>query len=82
MGLVLAVVAGRLIESQLFEVHKGHNPLALAGAALLLALFALVAGLVPPGVQRALVPCLRCGWSRQVSGFRFDGCRTTHPCSF
>ena len=46
LGLVLAVVAGRLMQSQLFEV-KGHDPLALAGAALLLALFALVAGLVP-----------------------------------
>ena len=46
LGLVLAVVAGRLMESQLFEV-TGHNPLALAGAALLLALFAVIAGLVP-----------------------------------
>jgi len=46
IGLALALVAGRLITSQLFEV-KGHDPLALAGAAVLLALFALVAGLVP-----------------------------------
>jgi predicted permease len=46
VGLALAFAAGRLIESQLFEV-RGHNPLAVAGAALLLALFAIVAGLVP-----------------------------------
>lgn len=46
IGLTLALAAGRLMESQLFEV-KGHNPLALAGAALLLALFAAVAGLIP-----------------------------------
>jgi predicted permease len=46
IGLVLAVAAGQLMQSQLFEV-KGHDPLALAGATLLLALFALVAGLVP-----------------------------------
>lgn len=46
IGLVLSLVAGRLISSQLFEV-KGHDPLALLGAALLLALFALIAGFVP-----------------------------------
>ncbi len=46
IGLMLSLAAGRLIESQLFQV-KGHNPLALAGAAFLLALFAAVAGLVP-----------------------------------
>ena len=46
IGLVLAVVAGRLIQSQLFEV-TGDNPLALAAAALLLALFAVVAGVIP-----------------------------------
>ena len=46
IGLVLAFAAGRLMESQLFEV-KGHNLLALAGAGLLLALFAVIAGLVP-----------------------------------
>jgi predicted permease len=46
LGIALALAAGRLISSQLFEI-KGYDPLALAGAALLLALFALVAGLVP-----------------------------------
>ncbi len=46
MGIVLALAAGRLIASQLFEV-KGHDPLALIAAALLLALSALIAGLVP-----------------------------------
>jgi len=50
IGIVLALAAGRLIASQLFEV-KGHDPLAIFGAALLLALFALVAGLIP--AQRA-----------------------------
>ena len=46
LGIVLALAAGRLMSSQLFEV-KAYDPLALAGAALLLAIFALVAGLVP-----------------------------------
>ena len=46
IGGVLALVAGRLISSQLFEV-KGHDPIALVGAALLLAVFALIAGFVP-----------------------------------
>ncbi len=46
LGIILALAAGRLIASQLFEV-KGHDPIALTGAALMLALFALVAGLVP-----------------------------------
>ena len=45
-GIVLALAAGRLIASQLFEV-KGHDPMALVGAAFLLGLFALVAALVP-----------------------------------
>ena len=46
IGLGLSLLAGRWITSQLFEV-KGHDPLALAGAALLLAIFALIAGFVP-----------------------------------
>jgi predicted permease len=46
IGIALSLVAGRLIRSQLFEV-KGHDPLALIGAALLLATFALIAGFVP-----------------------------------
>lgn len=46
IGVALALVAGRLISSQLFEV-KGHDPLAIFGAALLLATFSLIAGFVP-----------------------------------
>jgi predicted permease len=46
IGIVLAFIAGRLVSSQLFEV-KGHNPVAIAGAALLLGIFALIAGLIP-----------------------------------
>ncbi len=46
LGIVLALAAGRLMSSQLFEV-KGYDPFALAAAAFLLAAFALVAGFVP-----------------------------------
>ena len=46
IGLVLAFAAGRLLESQLFEV-KGYSPLALGGATLMLAFFAFLAGLIP-----------------------------------
>jgi len=46
IGTVLALGAGRLIASQLFDV-KGHDPLAFISAALLLTLFALIAGLIP-----------------------------------
>jgi len=54
-GLVLAFAAGRLMQSELFEV-KAHDPLALAGAALLLALFALVAGLIPARQAASIDP--------------------------
>jgi len=46
VGIVLALVAGRLMASQLFEV-KGYDPLALIAATFLLAVSALIAGLVP-----------------------------------
>ena len=46
IGIPLALLSGWLISSQLFEV-KGHDPLALGLAAVLLAACALIAGLVP-----------------------------------
>jgi ABC-type antimicrobial peptide transport system permease subunit len=46
IGLVAAFALGRLIASQLFEV-SAHNPALLAGAALLLAVTALIACLLP-----------------------------------
>jgi macrolide transport system ATP-binding/permease protein len=46
IGIPLALLSGWLISSQLFEV-KGHDPVALALAALTLAVCALVAGLIP-----------------------------------
>lgn len=46
VGIVLAVFAGKLIASQLFEV-KGYDPVAIAAAVFLLAVFALIAGFIP-----------------------------------
>ncbi len=46
IGLPLALIAGRLISSQLFEV-KGYDPLALGLATVLLAACAVIASLVP-----------------------------------
>ena len=46
IGMALAVAVGKLAKVLLFEV-KGHDPLVLFGAAVLLALVALLAGLVP-----------------------------------
>ena len=46
MGIPLALLSGWLISSQLFEV-KGHDPVALVLAAIMLAACALVAGLIP-----------------------------------
>ena len=46
IGVPLALLSGRLISSQLFEV-KGHDPLALTLAVVLLAVCAAVAGLIP-----------------------------------
>jgi predicted permease len=45
-GIPLALLSGWLISSQLFEV-KGHDPVALVLAAIMLAACALVAGLIP-----------------------------------
>ena len=46
LGIPLALISGWLISSQLFEV-KGHDPVALVLAAIMLAACALVAGLIP-----------------------------------
>jgi predicted permease len=46
LGIPLALLSGWLISSQLFEV-KGHDPLALALAAVMLAVCAMMAGLIP-----------------------------------
>ena len=46
LGIPLALLSGWLISSQLFEV-KGHDPLALGLAAVMLAFCAIVAGLIP-----------------------------------
>jgi ABC-type antimicrobial peptide transport system permease subunit len=50
VGVAAALGLGRLAASLLFEL-EGHDPLVIAAAALLLALVALGAGLVP--AQRA-----------------------------
>ena len=55
IGIPLALLAGKLIASQLFEV-KGHDPLALGLAVLLLAACALVAGLIPARRAAAVEP--------------------------
>jgi predicted permease len=55
IGIPLALLSGRLISSQLFEV-KGHDPVALFVAALMLALCALVAGLVPAKRAASIEP--------------------------
>src|SRR5262249_58915717 len=46
LGVPAAIGAGHLVESWLFDV-KPTDPLLLSGAALLLALAALIAGLIP-----------------------------------
>ena len=46
LGIPLALLSGWLISSQLFEV-KGHDPVALVLAAIMLAACALLAGLIP-----------------------------------
>jgi len=55
IGIPLALLAGWLISSQLFEV-KGHDPLALVLAALALGACALVAGLVPARRAASIEP--------------------------
>jgi predicted permease len=46
LGIPAALLAGHLMSNQLFEV-QGYDPVALAGAALLLGLCAAVAGFIP-----------------------------------
>ena len=46
VGLSLAVGAGRLAQSLLFEI-QGHDPLTIAGAAVALCVVALSAGFIP-----------------------------------
>jgi putative ABC transport system permease protein len=46
LGLLLAWLVGRQAESLLFEI-KGHDPVALTAATVLLAIVALAAGLIP-----------------------------------
>jgi ABC-type antimicrobial peptide transport system permease subunit len=46
VGMALAAAVGSAAKSLLFEV-KGHDPLVLAGSGVMLALVALLAGLVP-----------------------------------
>ncbi len=55
LGIPLALLTGWLISSQLFEV-KGHDPMALGLAAFLLAVCALVAGLVPARRAASIEP--------------------------
>jgi predicted permease len=55
IGIPLALLTGKLIASQLFEV-KGHDPLALTVAVFLLATCALLAGLIPARRAAAVEP--------------------------
>jgi len=55
IGIPLALLSGWLISSQLFEV-KGHDPLALGLAALLLAVCAVIAGLIPAKRAASIEP--------------------------
>lgn len=55
IGIPLALLAGWLISNQLFEV-KGHDPVALGLAAVLLAVCALIAGLIPAKRAAAIEP--------------------------
>ena len=55
IGIPLALLAGWLISSQLFEV-KGHDPVALGLAVVLLAGCALVAGLIPAKRAASIEP--------------------------
>jgi predicted permease len=55
LGIPLALLSGWLISSQLFEV-KGHDPVALTLAAVMLAACALVAGLIPARRAASIEP--------------------------
>lgn len=46
IGIIVAIVIGRLAQSMLFEM-QGHDPLVLAGATIALAIVAMAAGLLP-----------------------------------
>jgi len=55
IGIVGALIAGRLMASQLYGVNS-YDPVALGGATLVLALFATVAGLVPARRAASIEP--------------------------
>jgi ABC-type antimicrobial peptide transport system permease subunit len=55
LGLPLAIVAGRLISSQLYDVSF-WDPLALTLAAIALAICSLVAALIPAAVAASISP--------------------------
>jgi predicted permease len=55
IGIPVALIGGRLISSQLYAM-KGYDALVLAGATLILAASALVAGLVPARRAAAIDP--------------------------
>jgi len=55
IGIPLALLSGWLITSQLFEV-KGHDPVALGLAAVMLAVCALIAGLIPAKRAASIEP--------------------------
>jgi len=54
-GVILALIAGRLMSSLLFEV-KSYNPVALCGAGVFLAISALIAALLPARRAATLDP--------------------------
>jgi putative ABC transport system permease protein len=55
LGIPLAIVAGRLISSQLYDVSF-WDPLALTLAAIALAICSLVAALIPASVAASISP--------------------------
>jgi ABC-type antimicrobial peptide transport system permease subunit len=55
IGIPLALLAGWLISSQLYEV-KGWDPLAIGLAAVMLAACAMVAGLIPARRAASIEP--------------------------
>jgi predicted permease len=55
LGVPLAIVAGRLISSQLYDISF-WDPLALAGAAVALGICSLVAALIPATVAASISP--------------------------
>jgi ABC-type antimicrobial peptide transport system permease subunit len=55
LGIPAAMLAGHFMSSQLFEV-RGYDPLALAGAALMLGFSAAVAGFIPARRAASIEP--------------------------